>query len=252
MWTDHANVTRAANSMKTEDIDAKILRWVAEILGDGSEIRSLGGRSARLADGISRNCGNRDELLEARTQELYDRQGRVKNFDLVKYLSDCEVQDSLQPWAIGDDGYIGKDADVAALSVLANRASSSSAGRESDYWEVLSHCSDSIGGRGWIAVLRVHLRPRTSLFRPDRQDLPQGIPFEEIGIHRETMLQFTDDRQVRPGTWIGEMPDRTKIRPLFESKRRLFEACKAEIQPLLDARKQVFFCEDVEDKVRTD
>ena len=97
MWTDHANVTRAANSMNTEDVDAKILRWVAEIMGDGSEIRSLGRRSARLADGISRNCGNRDELLEARTQELFDRQGRVKNFDLVKYLSDCEVQDSLQP-----------------------------------------------------------------------------------------------------------------------------------------------------------
>ena len=144
MWTDHANVTRAANSMKTEDIDAKILRWVAEIMGDGSEIRSLGGRSARLADGISRNCGNRDELLEARTQELYDRQGRVKNFDLAKYLSDCEVQDSLQPWAIGEDGYIGKDADVAALLVLTARTSS--AEQKSDYWKVLPHCSRGIGG----------------------------------------------------------------------------------------------------------
>ena len=144
MWTDHANVTRAANSMKTEDVDAKILRWVAEIMGDGSEIRSLSGRSARLADGISRNCGNRDELVEARTQDLYDRQGRVRTFDLAKYLSDCEVRDSLQPWAVGEDGYIGKDADVAAVLALA--VDESDAGQKSDYWKILPHCSSRIGG----------------------------------------------------------------------------------------------------------
>ena len=80
MWTDHANVTRAANSMKTEDVDAKILRWVAEIVGDGSEIRSLGGRPARLADGISRNCGNRDELREA----IEVDHGRLEAIPLVR------------------------------------------------------------------------------------------------------------------------------------------------------------------------
>ena len=145
MWTDHANVTRAANSMKTEDVDAKILRWVAEIMGDGSEIRSLSGRSARLADGISRNCGNRDELLEARTQDLYDRQGRVRTFNLAKYLSDCEVLDSLQPWAVGEDGYIGKDADVAAILALAVHNDGTE--QKSDYWVVLPHCFCRIGGR---------------------------------------------------------------------------------------------------------
>ncbi|CAJ1448521.1 unnamed protein product [Effrenium voratum] len=38
-WTDHANLTRAQGS----DIggDVKLLRWVAEIIADGSEIRSL-------------------------------------------------------------------------------------------------------------------------------------------------------------------------------------------------------------------
>ena len=38
-WTDHANLTRAQSS----DIgsDQKLVRWVAEILMDGSEIRSL-------------------------------------------------------------------------------------------------------------------------------------------------------------------------------------------------------------------
>ena len=43
-WTDHANLTRA----QTSDIglDPKLVRWVGEILLDGSEIRSLSGRSA--------------------------------------------------------------------------------------------------------------------------------------------------------------------------------------------------------------
>ena len=40
-WTDHANLTRAQSS----DIgaDTKLVRWVSEILADGSEIRSLSG-----------------------------------------------------------------------------------------------------------------------------------------------------------------------------------------------------------------
>ena len=52
-WTDHANLTRA----QTSDIgmDPKLVRWVAEILMDGSEIRSLSGRSATLGDSFSRN-----------------------------------------------------------------------------------------------------------------------------------------------------------------------------------------------------
>ena len=53
-WTDHANLTRA----QTSDIglDPKLVRWVGEILLDGSEIRSLSGRS---------NPKDRDRLLEA-------------------------------------------------------------------------------------------------------------------------------------------------------------------------------------------
>ena len=51
-WTDHANLTRA----QTSDIgmDPKLVRWVAEILMDGSEIRSLSGRSATLGDSFSK------------------------------------------------------------------------------------------------------------------------------------------------------------------------------------------------------
>ena len=59
------------------------------------------------------------------------------------------------------------------------------------------------------------------------------------------MLQFTDDRQVRPGALVGEEPDLSKTRPLTESKRQVFEASREVIQPLLDANKQVYYCEDM-------
>ena len=59
LWTDHANLTRA----QVGDVDVKLLRWVSELVADGSEIRSLAGRSAKLGDGFSRNPPNRDALL---------------------------------------------------------------------------------------------------------------------------------------------------------------------------------------------
>ena len=126
---------------------------------------------------------------------MFDRQGRVRNFDLIKFLSDCEVPDSLQPWAVGNDGYIGKDADVAAIT----------AERGPDYWQVLPPCDDSIGGRGWIVVLRIHLAPRTALVLPTHP--PPGLRLEQLGPSRETMLQFTDGRQALPslpGRWLEE------------------------------------------------
>ena len=74
-WTDHANLTRA----QTSDIglDPKLVRWVGEILLDGSEIRSLSGRSATLGDSFSRNPKDRDRLLEARTRDLQGISGRL-------------------------------------------------------------------------------------------------------------------------------------------------------------------------------
>ena len=79
-WTDHANLTRA----QTSDIglDPKLVRWVGEILLDGSEIRSLSGRSATLGDSFSRNPKDRDRLLEARTRDLQGMSGRLRGFDL--------------------------------------------------------------------------------------------------------------------------------------------------------------------------
>ena len=69
-WTDHANLTRA----QTSDIglDPKLVRWV---LLDGSEIRSLSGRSATLGDSFSRNPKDRDR--RARASPLPDTADRA-------------------------------------------------------------------------------------------------------------------------------------------------------------------------------
>ena len=61
-WTDHANFTKQQNT-DPADIEPKILRWVAEITCDGSEIRSLAGRNCRLGDGTSRNPGDRNAVV---------------------------------------------------------------------------------------------------------------------------------------------------------------------------------------------
>ena len=78
-WTDHANLTRA----QTSDIgmDPKLVRWVAEILMDGSEIRSLSGRSATLGDSFSR-------ILRTRTKDLEGLTGQLRGFDLDQYLGE--------------------------------------------------------------------------------------------------------------------------------------------------------------------
>ena len=100
-WTDHANLTRA----QTSDIgmDPKLVRWVAEILMDGSEIRSLSGRSATLGDSFSRNPKDRDALLAARTKDLEGLSGQLRGFDLDQYLGEGTEGDGPVPWAVGND-----------------------------------------------------------------------------------------------------------------------------------------------------
>ena len=100
-WTDHANLTRA----QTSDIglDPKLVRWVGEILLDGSEIRSLSGRSATLGDSFSRNPKDRDRLLEARTRDLQRISGRLRGFDLDQYLGEGTEGTGPVPWAVGSD-----------------------------------------------------------------------------------------------------------------------------------------------------
>ena len=42
-WTDHANMTKQ-QAIELVNIDIKLLRWISEIISDGSEVRSLAGR----------------------------------------------------------------------------------------------------------------------------------------------------------------------------------------------------------------
>ena len=95
-WTDHANVTRAQSS---DGIEVKLLRWISEILADGSVIRSLPGRGAQLGDGFSRNPSERDDLLAQRTKDLHGLAGQVRGFSMDEYLSEYEVTGP-QPWEI--------------------------------------------------------------------------------------------------------------------------------------------------------
>ena len=57
----------------------KHLRWISEIVADGSEIKSRAGRSAKLGDGTSRNTKDCNELLEQRTKDLQGLSGQAKD-----------------------------------------------------------------------------------------------------------------------------------------------------------------------------
>ncbi len=98
-WTDHANWTRQGDKV---DIDVKHLRWYSEIVADGSEIRSLSGRTAVLGDGISRNPIDRDEVMEQRSRDLQGYAGQIRGFNLDQFLSDWEDPGMPVPWTIGD------------------------------------------------------------------------------------------------------------------------------------------------------
>ena len=113
-WTDHANLTKQ-QQIDLVDIDLKHLRWVSEIIADGSEIRSLAGRSCRLGDGTSRNPADRDALMAQRTKDLEGMIGQVRGFDLDEFLSDWELEGSAVPWSIGDGGWIKESKDAKAV-----------------------------------------------------------------------------------------------------------------------------------------
>ena len=86
----------------------KLLRRVAEIIADGSEIRSL---VAKLGDGFSR------KLLEQRTLDVRRLSGQLRGFDLDAYLSD-EMPEGPAPWAVGDHALPGGHEDVAYVGSL--------------------------------------------------------------------------------------------------------------------------------------
>ena len=101
LWTDHANVKRL---QAADEIDVKHLRWVSEIIADGSTMNSLSGRSALLGDGYSRNPKERDALLEQRTKDLQGVAGQCRGFDIQEFCSDWERTDGKPiPWTFPSD-----------------------------------------------------------------------------------------------------------------------------------------------------
>ena len=98
-WTDHANWRR---QQSCENLEPKHLRWLSELLADGSEVRSLAGRSAWLGDGYSRNPEDRDQLLAQRTKDLEGLIGQLRGFSLEGFLSDASAKKAMA-WSIGGD-----------------------------------------------------------------------------------------------------------------------------------------------------
>ena len=88
----------------------------AELVADGSEIRSLAGRSAKLGDGFSRNPPNRDALLDQRTKDLKGLSGQLRGFDLDEFLGNDTGTDKVVPWTVGDDAVPDRADRVNALS----------------------------------------------------------------------------------------------------------------------------------------
>ena len=88
----------------------KHLRWASWILADGSQIRSLSGRSAQLGDGYSRNPPDRDRLIEQRSKDLEGRTGQLRGFSLDEFLGDYEAEGEQFPWSVGDDALPDKAA----------------------------------------------------------------------------------------------------------------------------------------------
>ena len=120
-WTDHANWTRIGDKV---DIEVKHLRWYSEIVADGSEIRSLSGRTAVLGDGISRNPIDRDEVMEQRSKDLQGYAGQIRGFNLDEFLSDWENPGMPIPWTIGDSALPSpvESTTTAPVSVMSGAA----------------------------------------------------------------------------------------------------------------------------------
>ena len=163
LWTDHANLTRA----QVGDVDVKLLRWVSELVADGSEIRSLAGRSAKLGDGFSRNPPNRDALLDQRTKDLKGLSGQLRGFDLDEFLGNDTGTDKVVPWTVGDDAV-------------------------PDRFDRVNAVSRSIPTRQKVAVVYVHD------YRPEKEErqalsnleevLKKSLPGMETGLYSAYMV----------------------------------------------------------------
>ena len=78
-WMDHSNVVRFQTAV---DLDARHLRWISNIMSDGSVLLNLSGRSAKLGDGLSRN---------PITDQLRAQAKSIQGFSVAEFLEDCST-----------------------------------------------------------------------------------------------------------------------------------------------------------------
>ena len=76
-WTDHSNVVRLQTAI---DLDPRHLRWIANLMSDGSVLMNLSGRSAKLGDGLSRN---------PITDQFREQAKAIQGFSVKEFLEDC-------------------------------------------------------------------------------------------------------------------------------------------------------------------
>ena len=100
-------------------VDPKPVRVVREFIADGSEVRSLAGRSAKLGDGIPRNPPDRDEVLAQRTKDLAGLMGQAQAVDLDAYLPEYDQHRYALPWTLPLDS-VPERSSAAASAVSAD------------------------------------------------------------------------------------------------------------------------------------
>ena len=216
-WTDHANLTR---QLVLEDVDVKHLRWVSFIVSDGSQIRSLSGRSARLGDGFSRNPEGRDALVEQRTRDLEGQIGQLRGFCLESYLSDYEEGEKAFPWSIGDDA-IPMPLDPAGAQSTAKVALTAGVQVELRVLVALDYMDLAAGrrkGEEW------------------RQSLAVLMPERWVTVH------------VAPGPFEDDMgvPAQFAVPAGFTKAKRLLAVRRDLLTAVAElARKAAFWCADV-------
>ena len=82
-WCDNKSGVGQANQASAVDVDARHNRWIADLESDGSRLKNLSGRSAAIADGLSR-------APHDLTPELADRARSIREFSVKEFLDQLE------------------------------------------------------------------------------------------------------------------------------------------------------------------
>ena len=97
-YTDHSHLIV---DMVAPEADPATMRWVADIISDGTRMRNLGGRSATMADGLSRMDTLHAELLRKEVKQL-------RNMTVNDLICQEEEDGDEHPWAIASHSRISE------------------------------------------------------------------------------------------------------------------------------------------------